>query len=106
MMEEYFSHDNRLGIPIPSLQKDWKQYNVKTQQSILLFWENIRGNIPDRISLLEKEITHKLAELSDEHDFMRSCRLNNEIAELASIINDLWIWYRTHEEIYDLKVHQ
>lgn len=105
-MEEYFSLDSRLGIPLPSLQKDWVQYSTKTQQSILLFWEKIRGNIPDRISVLEKEINKKLSELADENDFMRSCRLNNEIAELASIINDLWIWFRTYEEIYDCKVHQ
>ena len=36
--------------------------------------------------------------------FIRSCELNSEIGELASIINDLWIWDRTNEEI-SKKVH-
>lgn len=103
MLKEYFLYDSRLGISVPSLQKDLDQYSQKSQQSILFRWERIRGRIPDRISELEQEITQKLTELSDEHDFMRSCRLNNEIAELASIINDLWIWYRTHDEVNDVQ---
>jgi hypothetical protein len=97
-MEGYFLHDDRLGIPVPALEKDWNEYNMMTQQEILFHWENIRGQIPDRIASLEMEIDHKLTELSNENDFMHSCRLNNEIAELASVINDLWIWYRTSEE--------
>jgi hypothetical protein len=103
-MEEYFFHDTRLGIPIPSLQKDWDHYCERTQQSILLFWEGIRGRIPEQISLIEEEISHKLTEMSDEHDFKRTCRLNAEIAELASIITDLLIWYRKQELHMDNKV--
>ncbi|NMD70753.1 hypothetical protein HHO41_10655 [Bacillus sp. DNRA2] len=97
-MEGYFFQDDRLGIPVPSLEKDWEEYNMMTQQEILFHWENIRGQIPDRISSLEKEIDKKLGDLANENDFMQSCRINNEIAELASVINDLWIWYRTSEE--------
>jgi hypothetical protein len=104
MVETYFYHDERLGIPIPTLPKDWKHFNEMTQHSILLQWESIRGKIPDRIAELENEINFKLAELADEHDFMRSCRLNNEIAELASVINDLWIWYRTSEDTKESKL--
>jgi hypothetical protein len=98
MMEEYFFQDERLGIQIPDMEKRWSDYNKSTQQTILFQWERIRGQIPDRIACLEKEINHKLDELSEENDFMRSCRLNHEVAELASVINDLWIWYRTHED--------
>lgn len=105
-MEGYFFHDERLGIPVPSLEKEWDEYNMMTQQEILFHWENIRGQIPDRISSLEKEINRKLTQLSDENDFMHSCRLNNEIAELASVINDLWIWYRTSEDTREQKLDQ
>lgn len=105
-MEDYFFHDDRLGIPVPTLEKEWDDYCMMTQQEILFHWENIRGQIPDRIASLEKEITCKLSELADENDFMQSCRLNNEIAELASVINDLWIWYRTSEDTRENKLDQ
>lgn len=104
MVDLYFSHDDRLGIHVPSLNKDWHEYHPKTQHSILLLWESIRGRIPDRIASLEKEINKKLDELSDENDFNLSCKLNHEIADLASIINDLWIWYRTSEDANDNKL--
>ncbi|MEH7425154.1 hypothetical protein V7151_00795, partial [Priestia megaterium] len=71
---------------------------------ILLTWESIRGQIPDKIQSLEKSINQKQTALEDETNFIRSCELNSEIGELASIINDLWIWYRTNEEI-SKKVH-
>ncbi|MGG0719780.1 ABC transporter C-terminal domain-containing protein [Robertmurraya massiliosenegalensis] len=104
-MNKFFSQDERLGIPIPNLDLSWDDYSEEKQQSILLYWENIRGKIPDRIAELEKKINQKQAELSDEGNFERSCQLNSEIAELASIINDLWLWYRTHQDIGS-KVHQ
>ena len=59
------------------------------QQSILLRWETIRGLIPDRIISLEKIINTKQAQLSNETNFELSCQLNHDIAELASIINEL-----------------
>ena len=104
MKEEYFFHDTRLGISVPSLQKDWDDYGERTQQSILLLWEGVRGRIPDRISTIEEEISHILTEMSNEHDFKRTCRLNAEIADLASIITDLLIWYRKQELFMDNKV--
>ncbi|MDF1508742.1 hypothetical protein PZE06_11120 [Robertmurraya sp. DFI.2.37] len=104
-MNEFFRQDNRLGIPIPHLSQSWEDYSVENQQAILFNWEKIRGKIPDRIAELEKIINQKQAALSDEGNFERSCQLNSEIAELASIINDLWLWYRTHQDIGS-KVHQ
>ncbi|GLB58500.1 hypothetical protein [Cytobacillus sp. NCCP-133] len=98
-MEEHFLQDNRLGIPIPDFDREWDEFSQKTQQMILFQWENIRGRIPDRISELEADINRKQAELSDEGNFERSCKLNNEISDLASIINDLWLWYRTNQDI-------
>jgi hypothetical protein len=104
-MEQYFIYDERLGIPLPKLEKEWEDYSEDEQHAILLRWENIRGTIPDRIAELEKIINEKQDQLSDENDFERSCRLNSEIAELASIINDLWIWYRMNQTV-SMRAHQ
>lgn len=104
-MKEYFSFDQRLGIPIPNLKVEWTEYSEKTQQAILFHWEQIRGSIPDRIAELENLINQKQAQLSDESNFKTSCVLNSEIAELASIINDLWLWYRANQTMAD-KMHQ
>ncbi|ASS98563.1 MULTISPECIES: hypothetical protein [Geobacillus] len=94
-MNGIFIDDKRLGIRVPQLDKHWEDYSAEEQEAILLEWEAIRGMIPDRIAVLEREINQKQDELGEEHDFERSCRLNADIAELASIVNDLWIWYRT-----------
>ncbi|RBW71468.1 hypothetical protein [Bacillus taeanensis] len=104
-MSYLFKLDKRLGIPLPSLIKEWNKYSKETQAVILLEWEQIRGKIPDRIHLLEKEINIKQAQLEVEEDFKHSCLLNFEIAELASIINDLWIWFRTRQDVSS-KIHQ
>ncbi|WP_317987024.1 hypothetical protein [Sutcliffiella rhizosphaerae] len=97
--------DNRLGIPLPYLDTDWTSYEKETQQTILLEWEKIRGKIPDRIKELESSINIKQAQLNDESNFDRSCQLNTEISELASIINDLWLWYRMNQHLSHDKIH-
>lgn len=104
-MIEHFSFDQRLGISLPDLKMDWDEYCKETQQEILLNWEQIRGSIPDRIAELEQEINYKQEQLSNENDFPRSCQLNSDIADLASIINDLWLWYRANQTVSS-KVHQ
>lgn len=88
-MTDYFLLDRRLGILLPNLDKEWDQYNKDIQQAILVKWEIIRGQIPDRIKDLETIINMKQATLDVEEDFRYSCQLNSEIAELASIINEL-----------------
>jgi len=98
-MEHLFVYDERLGIPLPRLEKDWEEYSLSEQHTILLHWEKIRGRIPDRIVELESIINAKQEQLGEESDFARSCLLNSEIAELASIINDLWIWYRMNQSV-------
>jgi hypothetical protein len=98
-MKEYFSFDQRLGILIPDFPGEWGKYSEDIQNQILFHWEQIRGTIPDRIAELEGTINQKQAQLSDESNFTRSCKLNNEIADLASIINDLWLWYRANQTI-------
>ncbi|AEV20405.1 hypothetical protein GTCCBUS3UF5_31030 [Geobacillus thermoleovorans CCB_US3_UF5] len=93
-MNGIFIDDKRLGIRLPHLDKPWEDYSPNEQEAILLEWETIRGLIPDRIAELEREINEKQDALGQEADFARSCQLNADIAELASIVNDLWIWYR------------
>lgn len=104
-MNEHFIFNSRLGIHVPNLQVDWSHYDELTQSKILFDWEKIRGSIPDRIAELEQSINEKQAQLSNETNFQRSCELNSEIAELASIINDLWLWYRANQTV-TAKVHQ
>jgi hypothetical protein len=104
-MKEYFSFDDRLGIQLPDLTMELADFSIETQEKILLYWEQVRGSIPDRIGELEIQINQKQALLSNESNFPRSCQLNTEIAELASIINDLWLWYRANE-VLSTKVHQ
>lgn len=104
-MKEHFTFDQRLGISIPHLNMEWAQYSEEIQQDILFHWEQIRGSIPDRIAELENMINQKQAQLSEENNFKTSCELNSEIAEFASIINDLWLWYRANQTMED-KMHQ
>lgn len=104
-MKEIFTFDNRLGIPIPVFTKEWEELSKSKQQEVLIQWEKIRGSIPDRIKDLEQLINVKQARLSDENDFTMSCRLNSEIADLASVINDLWLWYRVNQDISSGKMH-
>ncbi|WP_449538394.1 hypothetical protein [Ferdinandcohnia sp. Marseille-Q9671] len=103
-MSTFFSYDERLGIQLPHLNDSWEEYSDDVQQSILLEWEKIRGHIPDRISEIETVINKKQEQLGNELNFERSCELNNEISECASIINDLWIWYRMNQGISQ-KIH-
>ncbi len=98
-MEDFFIYDDRLGIPIPHLKLDFSVYPPIVQKAILNRWEQIRGTIPERIHDIERIINHKLNLLNDEDDFEVSCTLNYEIAEHASTINDLWIWYRTEQDL-------
>jgi hypothetical protein len=98
-MNKYFTFDHRLGISIPDLQKSWDLYSIQEQQEILVTWERTRGSIPDRIADLEAMINTKQHELGEENDFSRSCMINSEISDLASIINDLWLWYRMNQNV-------
>jgi hypothetical protein len=94
-----FELDSRLGIELPSLAVSWEEIDDSEQAYILEKWERVRGRIPDRIKELERMINSKQALLNVELDFVRSCTLNSEIAELASIITDLHLWYRSHQEV-------
>lgn len=89
-----FVFNERLGIPVPNLRLPFEKYSVPKQWDLMAAWEAIRGSIPSRVMELERVIEQKLFALGNEEDFEFSCKLNEEIAETASIINDLHIWYR------------
>ncbi|WP_308638728.1 hypothetical protein [Paenibacillus silvisoli] len=103
-MNHYFTWNDRLGIPLPLLEQDWEMYSQADRTAIVTEWEIIRGTIPDRVFAFEADINRKQAQLFEEESFERSCTLNSDIAELASRINDLHIWYRMNQEI-EMKRH-
>ncbi|KQL49100.1 hypothetical protein AN963_04825 [Brevibacillus choshinensis] len=104
-MRNHFILDERLGIRLPALDMEWEAYSTDERADILLEWEEIRANIPDKIIRIETVIIEKTRQMSEEENFNRSCELNSEIHELASVINDLNIWFRVQQD-HDAKVHQ
>ncbi|MCA1065945.1 hypothetical protein QTG56_10695 [Rossellomorea sp. AcN35-11] len=97
-MTTFFVYDSRLNIDLPRPSKEWHDYSPQEQEQILLHWERVRGMIPDRIQEIEEDIEGLQGKLAQEENFEESCRINGEISEKASEINDLWIWYRTSPE--------
>ena len=43
-MTDLFMYNERLGISIPTLLKEWDEYEKNIQQKILLQWDHIRGS--------------------------------------------------------------
>ncbi|MDF2680593.1 MAG: hypothetical protein K0R47_1783 [Brevibacillus sp.] len=104
-LRNHFILDERLGIRLPALNLEWEAYSTEERADILLEWEEIRATIPDKIIRIETVIIEKTRQMSEEENFIRSCELNSEIHELASVINDLNIWFRVQQD-HDTKVHQ
>jgi hypothetical protein len=104
-MRKEFVYNERLGIALPELLEDWDSYPLSIREEIIDIWEQIRGRIPERIFELEKIINLKQNLLTFEENFPTACQLNSEIAECASIINDLHLWYRANQELHS-RVHQ
>lgn len=98
-MNELFHLNERLGIQLPLLDRPWHEFNLHEQTEILSYWEQIRGTIPERIIVFERIINVKQQQLFEEESFEYCCLLNDEIAEYASRINDLHIWYRVNQTI-------
>ncbi len=94
-----FCWDERLGIPVPALESDWEDLSLRQQQDVLARWELVRGDIPEQIVRLEARIKRMQEQMSLEDDFAACCRLNADIAELASRINDLNIWFRVRQDL-------
>lgn len=105
MKMKHFEFSRRLGIYIPRLEIEWEKLTELEQESILMQWEEIRGHIPDQIAAIETIINQKQAALDSEDDFTVSCRLNSEISEHASVINDLWLWFRQNQHVSE-RIHQ
>lgn len=89
----------RLGIRLPRLRLEWAAYTKHERECILVQWEEIRGTIPQRIYELECRIRTEQERLYEEEDFEASCTINSRIAEFASRINDLHIWFRMNQEL-------
>lgn len=104
-MKDCFVYDERLDIHVPVLERPFDEYEREERLAMIAYWEEIRGRIPSKVMVLERSIEHMLGEMNNESDFERSCRLNGEIAELASRINDLHIWYRTTQDEPSVKRH-
>ncbi|MBM7692888.1 hypothetical protein JOC77_002319 [Peribacillus deserti] len=102
-MKNSFIFDSRLGIRIPDPQKARETCSREEMEDLLFQWELIKGAVPDRIKEIEMQIHVKQEQLSREPDFEISCRLNTEISELASIINNLWLCYRA--DAWAAKLH-
>jgi len=98
-LKRQFAWSERLGISLPALGQDWEALSRSQQEAVLARWEDERGRIPDRIKRLEEQINVRQDALYQEEDFIASCRLNDDIAELASRINDLQIWFRTQQDL-------
>jgi hypothetical protein len=105
MHMNFFVYDERLGINIPIIEQDWDDFSEEQQSEIIYHWEQIRGSIPTRIIAIEQAINVHQARLNIEENFVVSCKLNSEIAELASVINDLQIWYRTGQDVSANRQH-
>lgn len=103
-MSYQFEYNHRLGISLPTLDKEWDAYSSEDQDQILVEWEAHRSDIPAKIKKIEQIIELRLSELNHEENFQKSCDLNYNISELASIINDLNIWFRIQQDT-QRKVH-
>ncbi len=99
MSDFSFRHDERMGISIPELEKDWDEYSDRERGEILAQWEPHCGRIPQRIKDLEQHIVRKQAMLDGEENFPVSCQINWEIADLAAAINDLHLWFRLYQSL-------
>ncbi|MEV2666145.1 hypothetical protein ABNE94_14500 [Paenibacillus larvae] len=53
-MSAIFLMDEHLGIELPCLEKDWADYTEEERSDILLYWEQVRGTIPEQIKRLER----------------------------------------------------
>ncbi|WP_019638808.1 hypothetical protein [Paenibacillus fonticola] len=105
MYHSCFVYDDRLDMHVPALDQPFETYNMNERLAMIEEWENIRGQIPTKVMALERLIERKLLEMGNENDFEKSCRINGEIAELASRIHDLQIWYRVSQDEPTMKTH-
>lgn len=94
-----FRRDERLGICVPDLETYWEDLTLEQQEAVLARWELERGEIPERIVELERHIRQLQERMGQEEDFAACCRINDDISEMASRINDLNIWFRVRQDL-------
>ncbi len=107
-MEQVFNFEERLGIEVPYLEKDWQEYSLNERTSILEKWELMRGRIPAQIAYFESEIESLQENLHQEEDWDKSLQLMQLVSDYASRINDLNILFRTQpdaEPFYEMAQH-
>ena len=97
-MDQVFNFEERLGIEIPYLDKDWQEYSLNERTSILEKWELMRGRIPAQIAFFESEIESLQEDLHQEEDWDKSLHLMQQVSDYASRINDLNILFRTQPD--------
>ncbi len=98
-MSEHFAFDDRLGMKVPQLMREWSEYTVTERERILEDWETLRGGIPALITRFENEINDRHERLQAVDDWNESVELLSEINDYASRINDLNILFRTQPDI-------
>ncbi|MHA6483654.1 hypothetical protein ACX1C1_17335 [Paenibacillus sp. strain BS8-2] len=96
---DIFLWNDRLHLHIPVITQDWEHFSLEQRTEIIGRWELIRGSIPERIKEFEVIINRIQSELDEEENFERCCELTYEIADFASRINDLQIWYRNDQDV-------
>ncbi len=89
-----FVHNERLGIRVPVLDREWYAFSQAEQEAMILEWESIRARIPDRIFELEAQINDLQARASEEDDWDLVCELYVQLYGIASVINDLNIGHK------------
>lgn len=97
-MNYRFEYDERLGIKLPHLLRDWETLPADERHAMIMEWEQIKARIPDRIMDLEKQIEAHQDKISKEEDWDTVCLLYGELYSIASIINDLHIWSRVNQD--------
>jgi hypothetical protein len=100
-MNHNFEFNERLGIPLPALEKDWEAYTLDEQSQILAMWEQIRAQIPDRIRFFERKFMETFESLNSVTNGDELAQLSTKLAEISSIINELNVWYREEPNVSD-----
>ena len=98
MINRIFRYDERLGIEVPALEREWEHHTLEERRSILEHWELIRGRIPDRIAHFEEQIAHLQERVHTEEDWDATVSLMDQISDFASRIADLNILNRTQPD--------
>lgn len=94
MHSTYFQVSEKLGIRLPAFPKPFEQMAPSEQEAIVVEWERIRAQIPDRIATFESDIRRLLDDISGTEDWDRIVRHFNDISDIASRIAELNTWKR------------